>query len=189
MEKIEVLKLESDVSEPDEIKDIVEDRQVNDITLRFMMNRELYENYILKNEKKDGKETRFYRDRIFQLAKILLLNEKERDKYFEINPNFHISSIHEEVIASFEDFIQNAIENFKINDTNDLYKQDVHLEEEKTSTPSKYMEYPINQKQNTLDSFVIKETSETIILPTQKKIDLRDPIFRKKGLRKNVKIL
>jgi len=181
MEKIEVLKLEAEPREQHEHVEIQEDRQVNDITLRFMTNRLLFETVC---EKPDNKEMRFYRNRLFQLCKILLLNETEQKKYFEINPNFDISKINEDVFFSFDNFIKNAIQNFKVIDTNDLLHEDIFIEE-KTYSSSNYVEYPINQKQNTLDSFVVKEKTETIILPVQKKIDLTNPIFRKKGLRKS----
>lgn len=182
MEKIEVLKLEAEYQDS-QIQDIEiqEDRQVNDITLRFMTNRALFETV---REKPDNKEMHFYRNRLFQLCKILLLNETEQKKYFEINPNFDISKINEDVFFSFDNFIKNAIQNFKVIDTNDLLHEDIFIEE-KTYSSSNYVEYPINQKQNTLDSFVVKEKTETIILPVQKKIDLSNPIFRKKGLRKS----
>ena len=97
MERIEVLKLPNESNEDSIINDIVEDKQVNDITLRYMMNRELYESYILSQSeqtKEDSKEERhFYRSRIFQLSKVLLLNDKEREKYFKMNPDFDISRI------------------------------------------------------------------------------------------------
>ena len=184
MERIEVLKLEAEPSETlEDCVEIQEDREVNDITLRFMVNRSLFETV---REKTDNKEMRFYRDRLFQLCKILLLNDAEQKKYFAMNPNFNISNIHEDVFFSFDNFVKNAIQNFKVIDTNDLLHEDIFIEEKACSSSSKYVEYPINQKQNTLDSFVIKETTETIILPVQKKIDLTNPIFRKKGLRKSV---
>jgi hypothetical protein len=79
---IKVVKITEEMEPEMEIVTPVDDKNLNDITLRFMMNRELYENYILsqsENSKEDVKEERrFYRSRIFQLTKVLLLSTKER---------------------------------------------------------------------------------------------------------------
>lgn len=166
----------------------VDDKNLNDITLRFMMNRELYENYILsqsENSKEDVKEERrFYRSRIFQLTKVLLLSAKEREKYSTMNPEFDISKISFDVFSSFDSFVRNAIQNFKNIDTNDILQADIPIFEE----PEDYYEHrEVNMytpKQNTLDNFIIK-TKEEIFMPEEKKVDLMDPKLKKKGLRKN----
>jgi hypothetical protein len=184
---IKVVKITED-SEPVEIVTPVDDKNLNDITLRFMMNRELYENYVLsqsENSKEDVKEERrFYRSRIFQLTKVLLLSTKEREKYSTMNPEFDISKISFDVFSSFDSFVRNAIQNFKNIDTNDILQADIPIFEEPEDD---YEHREVNMytpKQNTLDNFIIK-TKEEIFMPEEKKVDLMNPKLKKKGLRKN----
>jgi len=185
---IKVVKI-TEETEPDiEIVTPVDDKNLNDITLRFMMNRELYENYILSQSeisKEDIKEERrFYRSRIFQLTKVLLLGVKEREKYFSMNPEFDITRISFDVFSSFDNFVKNAIQNFKNIDTNDVFQADIPIFEEDV-TDHEYKEINMfTPKQNTLDTFMITKKEE-FIMPEEKKIDLMDPKFKKKGLRKN----
>ena len=185
---IKVVKIIEETEPEIEIIQPVDDKNLNDITLRFMMNRELYENYILsqsESSKEDVKEERrFYRSRIFQLTKVLLLNAKEREKYSTMNLEFDISKISFDVFSSFDNFVKNAIQNFKNIDTNDILQADIPIFEE---LEDDYEHQEVNMytpKQNTLDTFIIK-TKEEIFMPEEKKVDLMDPKLKKKGLRKN----
>lgn len=187
MERIEVLKLPNESTDI-EIINLVEDNQVTDITLRYMMNRELYENYILSQSeqtKEDLTEERnFYRSRIFQLSKVLLLNDKEREKYFKMNPDFDISKLTFDVFESFDTFIKSAIQNFKNIDTTDILQADHPIFEEPDDECEEENIKMYTPKRNTLDTFLIK-TKKEIIIPEQKKIDLLQPRLKRKGLRKN----
>lgn len=192
MENIKVIKTEVvNESEPYEIvNEINEDKHVNHLTLRYMMNRDLYENYIISkhdecvaNLKEDQK---FYRNRIFQLAKVMLLNDKEKEKYFLMNPSFDISQISLDVFSAFDEFIKSAIQNFKIIDTNEVFHQEGIAEENKETTISEFKEH-IPSKQKTLDKFLIK-TVEPIVYPEQKVVDINDIKFKKKGLRKKNRV-
>jgi hypothetical protein len=188
MERIEVLKLPNEPNEDNIITDIVEDKQVNDITLRYMMNRELYESYILSQSeqtKEDSKEERhFYRSRIFQLSKVLLLTDKEREKYFKMNKDFDISRISFDVFLAFDSFIKSSIQNFKNIDTTDILQADYPIFEEPDDEYEDEDVKMYTPKQNTLDTFLIK-TKEEIIIPEQKEINLFHPRLKKKGLRNN----
>jgi len=192
MENIKVIKTEVvNESEPYEIvNEINEDKHVNHLTLRYMMNRDLYENYIISkhdecvaNLKEDQK---FYRNRIFQLVKVMLLNDKEKEKYFLMNPSFDISLISLDVFSAFDEFIKSAIQNFKIIDTNEVFQQECTTEEYKETTISEFKEH-IPSKQKTLDKFLIK-TVEPIVYPEQKVVDINDIKFKKKGLRKKNRV-
>jgi hypothetical protein len=185
MEHIEVRKLLiTDELPSEEVNEIVENKSLNDITLRFMMNRELYENYILsKSEqtKEDvNEEKRFYRSRIFQLSKVLLLNDKERERYFLMNPDFDISKISFDVFLSFDNFVKNAIQNFKNIDTTDVLQSEFPIFEEPQDDYEDTEVQMYTPKQNTLDNFIITKKEE-IILPKEKFVDLSDPKFKKKG--------
>ena len=164
--------------------------QIN-VTLQYMMNRDLYENYILsQNEtttENTKEERKFYRSRIFQLTKVLLLSDRERQKYFEMNPEFDLSKIQFDVFLSFDAFVKNAIHNFKMIDTNDILQEDYPDETKERIECGEYVEQPFHKKTNTLDNFVISEKpEEAIMIPIQKRINLRDPLLKKKGLRKNI---
>lgn len=192
MENIRVIKTEgqNEIIEPAKFE-IVEDKHINHLTLQYMMNRDLYESYILSqqdscvsNLKEDQK---FYRSRIFQLAKVLLLNDTEKEKYFLMNPAFDISQFSLDVFSSFDDFIKTAIQNFKIIDTNEIFHQESVTEEPKETSVSEFKEH-IPSKQKTLDKFLIK-TTEPIIYPEQKVADINDIKFKKKGLRKKIVLI
>lgn len=188
MENIKVIKTEGEKEHHEIItSEFVKVEDIN-LTLRYMMNRDLYENYI-RSQHDDcvitlKEEQTFYRSRIFQLAKVLLLNDKEREKYFSMNPAFDISQISLDVFSSFDEFIKTSIQNFKVIDTNEIFHQDCSTEEHVQTTVSEFKEH-IPSKQKTLDKFLIK-TIEPIIYPEQKVVDINDIKFKKKGLRKKM---
>lgn len=191
MENIKVIKTETTIEPCDqEIHENHEDKHINHLTLQYMMNRDLYENYIISkhdecvaNLKEDQK---FYRNRIFQLTKVMLLNDKEKEKYFLMNPSFDITQISLEVFSAFNEFVKITIQNFKIIDTNEIFQQECTPEEYKETNVSEFKEH-IPSKQKTLDKFLIK-TVEPIIYPEQKVVDINDIKFKKKGLRKKNRI-
>ena len=191
---IKVIKTETVMETPEiEVFESSEDKHINEITLQIMMNREMYESYILSQHEQcvvDLKgEQKFYRSRIFQLAKVLLLNEKEREKYYKLNPSFQISRISLDVIACFDQFIQTAIQNFKLIDTNDILQEGCPTEEPPTnvSEVDEYIHPLTHPKQKTLDDFVIKTSEEVeIVYPEQKNININDLKYKKKGLRKKL---
>lgn len=195
--EIKVLKTIADVYEDPNIDldEYVEDKYINDITLQFMMNREMYENYILSQNESTKEEIKeemkFYRSRIFQLTKVLLLSEKEQRKYFLLNPDFDISKIQFDVFLTFNAFVKNVIQNFKMIDTNDILQEDYPKEVKKDIIElDPYIDPVFGEKpESTLDNFVISDKpQEQQILPLQKKINLSDPFFKKKGIRKNKQI-
>jgi hypothetical protein len=198
MENVKVIKINS--LEPDEVdeknetldNEFSEDKHINELTLQILMNREMYENYILSQHEQcidDLKgEQKFYRSRIFQLAKVLLLNEKEREKYFTLNPAFHISQISFDVFATFDHFIKTAIQNFKLIDTNDILQGEAILEEPRETIVSEFKEYIPPPKQKTLDNFIIKSEPIEPIYPEQRIININDSKYKKKGLRKKLVI-
>jgi hypothetical protein len=177
--------------------EIEENKEVNEITLQYMMNRELYENYILSQNETTKEyvmeERKFYRNRIFQLTKVLLLSEKERIRYFEMNPDFDITKIQFDVFLTFDVFVKNSIQNFKMMDTTDFLQEEYpKLEIENIKECGDYvetMEFESISEKSTLDNFVkIEKQEKEIVLPLQKNIDLKNPIFRKKGLRKIITV-
>lgn len=190
---IKVIKTETEPEVDPEVQpysEFSEDKHINELTLQIMMNRDMYENYIFSQHEQcivDLKgEQKFYRSRIFQLAKVLLLNEKEREKYYTLNPSFHISQISFDVFTTFDHFIKSAIQNFKLIDTNDILQEEGFVEEPTETIVSEFKEYIPPPKQKTLDNFIIKSEKMEIIYPEQKIININDLKFKKKGLRKKL---
>ena len=167
--------------------------------IEFLMNKFQYEKYknslslgFKKNYKKDKK---FYKKRTFELTKQLLNHE---------NPD-RITTM---VLNSFDNYFKDCIEYFKILDKTDIIQEDYieyNLEEKiindvsnnlpnildetihDTSYNSLLTTHSININQTSLlDNFVTVKNVKLnkMILPKQKKINLKDPILKNKGIKK-----
>ena len=177
---------------------------INDVTLQYMMNREHYAKYMDKQlgtiTKMNNKDKRFYRKRIYNLTKILLLNNKEKDEYFKQNSelDFDLNNISSDVLLSFETFLKNCIQNFKLIDTCDILQEEFQDYSEQNYSTSCLDEYDesstknlfvksTNKKKYTLDNFVkINENAivNEMVLPIQKEINLTDTTLKRKGIHK-----
>lgn len=184
---------------------------INQITLNCLLNPELYEKYIDKNNNCimnnniKNRDRKFYRKRIFDLTKKLLLSDVERTNVFP------------EVTNAFDNYINNCIYYFKANDTNDILQKEYiefdkqieedlslnNLDNQSNLTNDKiFMENTnklifnykndIGKCNNTMDMFVKKEASETkssssynTNILKKKKINLRNPELRYKGININ----
>ena len=172
---------------------------ITQITLDCLINKEVYEKmqHLRKQRNVNKKDKKFYRKRILNLTRELLL--KKDDDYSEINPDIKFS---------FDNYIKTCIQYFKIIDNNDIlqaeYKefnaefdslQDVNVnqnvsdntyDKEKDKLFMRSIKMP-----NYLEKFV-KITStkkpEEIILPKIKEIDLQEPNLRNKGIQKKENI-
>ena len=167
-----------------------EDKLVNELTLKYLMNKHIYQQYIEEHREEDElelkKDIRFYRKRIFHLVKMLLLSPRERDLYLKTNDcEFDISKIFDNVRDDFQQFLKIAIDNFKSIDTCDVIQEGNYMEEE-APRETKCTEYVDKiQKQYRMDNFLIIHKKENeIILPVQKEINLSDTKYKKKGLRR-----
>lgn len=166
------------------------DKLINKITLECLLNKSQYDKYLSSNvvnlsllNKRDKK---FYRKRILQLAKNLLLNVQE-----EALPN--------DIVFAFENFVKLCSQYFKMIDKTDIIQGDYHLEEsshnildnniessptENTDDANKLMLRSIKTENYTLDKFIKIKTiiKEQPIIPVQKEINLKDPSLRIKGV-------
>jgi len=135
------------------------------------------------------KDKKFYRRRILNLTREMLLN------------NYSVDLLPDVKIA-FDNYVKTCIGYFKIKDEMDIiqeeYKMDSILDEiskEKLDmddivTPEeadKLMMRSIKINKLPLDNFVtvkhLKPAKE-LIIPKQKEINLKDPVLKKKGIRK-----
>jgi hypothetical protein len=166
---------------------------IEQITLECLMNKEQKQKIIeyrnINFQLFHKKDKKFYRRRILNLTREMLLN----------NYSEHLLP---DVKNAFDNYVKTCIGYFKIKDEMDIlqeeYKMDTILDEitkEKLDmddivTPeeaNKLMMRSIKLNKLPLDNFVkVKhiEPAKEIIIPKQKEINLKDPVLKKKGIRK-----
>jgi len=174
---------------------------INQITLDCLINKEVYEKMheFKKQRIVNKKDKKFYRKRILNLTRELLL--KKDDDYSEINPD---------IKYSFDNYIKTCIHYFKIIDNNDIIQEeykdfkpvvDIHCDDNTYATTNNNNSNYDKEKDklfmrsikipNGLEKFVKITTTkkqEEIILPKIKEIDLQEPTLRNKGIQKKENI-
>jgi hypothetical protein len=158
----------------------------------------MYSNQIkTKKERALSKEDkRFYRKRIYSLFKEIISGKPPQDLFLDVK-------------STYETFVTTAINYFKAIDRSDIiqseYGESVSVEDLSNNTIDGSMNCSINDatdynegllsslrsvKMNTptLDKYVTKirtKKKEELILPQQKDINLQNPEFKSKGVKKN----
>jgi hypothetical protein len=172
---------------------------INQITLDCLINKEVYEKmHVFKKQRiVNKKDKKFYRKRILNLTRELLL--KKDDDYSEINPD---------IKYSFDNYIKTCIHYFKIIDNNDIIQEE--YKDFKSGCDiqcdnNTYMENMNNTYDNEKDKLFMRSVKipnglekfvkitttkklEEIILPKIKEIDLQEPNLRNKGIQKKENI-
>jgi hypothetical protein len=137
---------------------------------------------------------KFYRKRIYDLAKRLLISKDERE------------SVTPDVNYAFSNFVKTSISYFKIIDKQDILQKEYEgLEEQETNTfvdkdeeefNNNYDMYIMKKitmpeeklKMTSMDNFVIRKQSEeikeTIIYPQKREFNLKDESLKNKGIKK-----
>jgi hypothetical protein len=168
---------------------------INQITLDCLINKDMYDNMVNSSEvKKDNlKEMKFYRKRIYDLAKRLLISKDDRE------------SVTPDVNYAFSNFVKASISYFKIIDKEDILQKD-YEELEETANNNEFIEEETNNydtyimkkitlpqekmKMTTMDNFVIRkqaeENEESIIYPQKREFNLKDESLKNKGIKKKV---
>ena len=174
-------------------------QSINQITLDCLINKEMYDNMVNSSEvKKDNlKEMRFYRKRIYDLAKRLLISKEDRE------------SVTPDVNYAFSNFVKTSINYFKIIDKQDILQKDYEeleaaannnnnskINEDEEELNTKYDTYIMKKitmpeektKMTSMDNFVIRKQSEeikeTIIYPQKREFNLKDESLKNKGIKK-----
>lgn len=173
---------------------------INQITLDCLINKEIFEKMrgVKQQKMVNKKDKKFYRKRILNLTKELLL--KKDDNYNEINPDIKIS---------FDNYIKTCIHYFKVIDNNDILQEEyknfnteninqIDNNRDITNPNSSYD----NEKDrlfmrsikipNALEKIVKVKTTKVqddFILPKIKEIDLKEPNLRNKGIQKKENII
>ena len=153
------------------------------ITLEFLTSSK-YKTHIKKNQvslKVDDSELIFYRKRIISLTKEM----------------FNIETKHDNLKCFFDEYARQLIEYFKDIDTNDVIQKQHILKDDviKEANPTTISPLNINDEMSLirksvsapdLGNFVIKKTQNKgrnkLIVPQILDVNLRDPIFKLKGV-------
>lgn len=192
-------------------------QEINDITLKCLMNDNVYEKYMQQQEKENNKndkqnmhekrkQYKFYKKRVLAMTKNLY--KKQYD------PSFQHIGVSSNVQETFNQYIDSLFEYFTIEDFNDIIQDDLKetmptQNNTNTSTIGKQtnpfevdtnfdllkcnqdiMIQPNKKNFGTLGSFVItkkQKEKETIPLPRKKVVELYDDKLKKKGVRKKKK--
>jgi len=158
---------------------------IQNITLDCLINKELYKRSILSKETQlsNKKDKKFYRRRVLNLTKQLLLNESVE--------------LPTDIYYCFNQYIKSCIQHFKLEDTTEIFQEEyneseTHVLEETIFTNTFQQDdannliiKTVNVKAPTLDNFVKKinkKKEQPLIHPQKKKVDLRKPEFKNKGI-------
>jgi len=172
-------------------------QSINQITIDCLINKDMYDNMVNSSEvKKDNlKEMKFYRKRIYDLVKRLLISKEHRE------------SVTPDVNYAFSNFVKTSINYFKIIDKQDILQKDyeeleaaannnktfIENDEEELNNYDTYIMKKITipqdkLKMTSMDNFVIRkqaeEIEETIIYPQKREFNLKDESLKNKGIKK-----
>jgi hypothetical protein len=132
------------------------------------------------------KEYRFYKKRILQLVKDVMRKKNKE-------PN---------LVHAFDNFIKISIEHLKFIDKADIFQQDLsnhNLTMERSTTQKNFTESPddllfsnCNVKYGKIEDsipLIIKRKAQPpIFIPSQKNLNLKDPKYKTKGIKKYNKL-
>ena len=175
------------------------DMKMIDITLEYLMRQKYYHKYQNKDEEKKqeyisirNKDKKFYKKRINDMTRYFMKYDQEEDKnrYYP-----------EQLESSFYEYINTAIEYFKMIDKTDIIQEDYiglsllededdddagvkEKDEEKMPPIETYKSFMFPQNTPLLGNFikVTKKTLEPTNYPHQKEICLEDPKLKTKGI-------
>ena len=170
---------------------------VDQVTLDCLLNKSMFNAHV-KNKKAQSinkEERKFYKKRIYNLFKELLINKAE--------PN----DLLPDVKYAYNNFLNASINYFKTIDNNDLLQEEYKtLDEEETininaipelghddsivgvENADKLLMRSIKITQPSLDKYVKRKSTkpeEKLIMPKQKEINLMDPELKVKGIQSN----
>ena len=173
------------------------DAFVNQVTLDCLLNKEMFNKHV-KNQKSKSinkEERKFYKKRIYNLFKELLITKEEPK---DLLPD---------VKYAYDNFIHSCIHYFKTIDNNDLNQEEyknlyeepdisniLELNDDSLKTEeeaNKLLMRSIKIITPPLDKFVKRKTTkpqQQIIMPKQKEINLNDPELKLKGINKKKNI-
>jgi hypothetical protein len=165
---------------------------IHQITMECLMNKDFLEKSKWETQTNaNTKDTKFYKKRIIQLTKDILNKEPPSELLADVAQAFHHyvkTCVRYFKIIDKTDILQDDYKDFAILETilNDASCNPVLKKEEM----DKCMMRSIKVKKPSLDTFVIKTVknpADEPILPKQKKLNLKDPQLKTKGLKNGKK--
>ena len=167
---------------------------VDQVTLDCLLNKSLF-NTQVKNKKAQSvnkEDKKFYKKRIYNLFKEILINKAEPENLFP------------DVKYAYDNFINASINYFKTIDSTDLLQEEYKTLDEAAleninaipelgddiavEEADKLMMRSIKIKTPSLDKYVKRKSTkpeEKLILPRQKEVNLMDPELKVKGIQSN----
>ena len=167
---------------------------VDQVTLDCLLNKSLFNNQV-KNKKAQAVnkvDKKFYKKRIYNLFKEMLINKVEPEDLFP------------DVKYAYDNFINASINYFKTIDSTDLLQEEYKTLDETAleninaipelgddvgvEEADKLMMRSIKITTQTLDKYVKRKSTkpeEKLILPKQKEVNLLDPELKVKGIQSN----
>jgi hypothetical protein len=167
---------------------------VDQVTLDCLLNKSLF-NTQVKNKKAQAvnkEDKKFYKKRIYNLFKEMLINKTEPENLFP------------DVKYAYDNFINASINYFKTIDSTDLLQEEYKTLDEQEAInindipelgddiaveeADKLMMRSIKIKTPCLDKYVKRKNTkpeEKLILPKQKEVNLIDPELKVKGIQSN----
>ena len=157
------------------------DASINQIDLEYLTNYS-YEHHLPKQNDVYNADLSFYKRRIFKLTKDLLLGKK----------------VNSTINACFKNYTQNLINHFKFIDKSDIIQEDYkniqshkkknHMNTLDMTNANNIMFKKNNRTFDISDLLNIKNKSTTkkIIIPKERKLNLKHPKLKNKGLEKNI---
>ena len=189
--------IESSAVKPSNLANINNINSVNYITLETMANSDTYNKYLKKNNLDHDtvlkSEKKFYRKRISAMVKDILYNNLNNNSDCPVN---------DVIINAFNTFARLCVSHFKFKDTMDNiqgdYKDMVSVETTTTESAvddwsiddaNKLFMKQVDKKVITMDNFVTKTSppQEEMLLPKTKELNLKDPKYKKKDIKKSNK--
>jgi hypothetical protein len=159
---------------------------INQLTLDLLLNKDIKKGNLKKINKE---EIKFYRKRTYNLFKEIINGNTPEDLLPDVK-------------YAYDNFINSTINYFKTKDRNDIiqseYNDFVEIHNDIVADVSsnsisnvdadKLLMRSIKINTSTLDKYVLKSKTKTkkdeIIMPQQKEINLTDPEFKNKGIKK-----
>jgi hypothetical protein len=176
-------------------------RFVDDLSLEFFLNKDVYGKHLEKrsveSKREYIKDKRFYRKRIYELTKQFLHGEEET-----------IQNYSKDLHMAFDVYTRVCIDYFKLLDKNDILQEDycnlLNSSTEINQNPNLDVEniHSVEDannllmrsiklvEPNSLEKLVKRTITKAVKkehLPLQKEINLKDPVFKKKGVKKKDK--
>lgn len=170
-----------------------QDNYIHELNMACLMNKHQYEKYINSKETVilNKKDQKFYRKRILAITKDLLYETDQSG-----------NNIHSDIKYEFYNYIKTCIQYFKCQDKSDILQEDyldildksVNVDDPGEYDPmetNKVMMRSIQFKDTGLEKFVKHVTNTPLkepILPKKRRVNLKDPSLKEKGIHKNKNI-